>query len=330
LPTPVEAAGPAYEVDVRENPLRLRREPKVDKDGSNVIARLPDGQIVKAVTNKKVNDFLEVETSLSGAHLQGFAFAKYLKPIATGAAAAAVEIPLVVPAASPPTSGIVEVIMPRKQGTVTKRTQFANALSLNEPGQPGRKGTTPAELCNELIAIVDWLAVEKASHSRYKPHDGSTFCNIYAHDYCYLAGVYLPRVWWTQGAIEKLAQGQPVAPKLEATITEVRANGLLRWLRDFGPRFGWRQTGTLTKLQLEANQGAIGIIVARNKNDGKSGHIAAVIPEFGDHTAQRDSAGEVIAPLQSQAGLHNFRYGRGGLNWWKGAKYAESSFWIHA
>jgi len=328
LPTPVEATGPSYEVDVRENPLRLRSEPKIDKNGANVIGKLPDGHIVKSVTNKPVNGFLEVETSLAGAHLRGFASAQFLKP------AAAAEVPVVIPAAAPPTSGLVEVINPRKAGTVTRRVDVASANSLNETGQPGRKGTTPAELCKELITIVDWLAVEKPGHVRYKPHnkpnDRATFCNVYSHDYCYLAGVYLPRVWWTPGAIEKLAQGQQVAPKLENTIEEVRANGLFRWLRDFGPRFGWRQTGSLTTLQQEVNQGAIGIIVARNKNDGTSGHIVAVIPEFGDQTARRNAAGEVIAPLQSQAGRNNFRYGRGGLNWWKGAQFAESAYWLHA
>ena len=35
-----------------------------------------------------------------------------------------------------------------------------------------------------LWRIVDYLAVDKASHARYQPRDGLTFCNIYAHDYC--------------------------------------------------------------------------------------------------------------------------------------------------
>ena len=61
--------------------------------------------------------------------------------------------------------------------------------------------------------------------------------------------MYLPRVWWTPGAIEALAQGETVEPLFGNTIVEQRANDLFRWLRDFGLRFGWRQTGTLTKLQ---------------------------------------------------------------------------------
>jgi hypothetical protein len=324
---PVQATGKMFVVDVRESPLRLRSEPKIDKNNptANVIARLPDGHIVQAVSDKKVNGFLEVETSLLGAHFRGFASAEFLKP-----APNVEEVPVLQPAPAPPTSGIVEVTMPRKAGTVTKRTASATAHSLNEADRPGRKGTTPDQLRAELATIIDYLAVDKPAHKRYQPTGNSTFCNIYAHDYCTLAGVYLPRVWWSAAAIEKLAQGQTVAPLLGNTIDEQRANDLFRWLRDFGMRFGWRQTGSLTRLQQEVNQGAIGVIVARRKNDGLSGHIVMVVPETDDKTAKRDAAGEVTAPLQSQAGRRNFRYGTGGPNWWKGQQFAESAFWIHS
>jgi len=327
-PTEIQATGRFFKVDVRETPLRLRSEPLIDKENptQHVIARLPDGHIVQAVSDKKVNGFLEVETSLNGAHFRGFASAEFLKP-----APGVEEVPVLQPAEAPPTTGIVAVTMPRKPGTaMTKRINPATAHSLNEPNQPGRSGTTPDELRRELAAIIDWLAVDKATHKRYKPIPNATFCNIYAHDYCHLAGVYLPRVWWSAAAIEKLAQGKAVEPLIGKTIDEQRANDLFRWLRDFGMRFGWRQTGSLTKMQQEINQGAIGVIVARRKNDGLSGHISVVVPETDEHTAKRDAAGEVTAPLQSQAGRNNFRYGNGGINWWKGQQFAESAFWIHS
>ena len=324
-PTPVEATGRMFKVDVRETPLRLRSEPKIDKDNQNVIARLPDGHPVRAISNKKTNGFLEVETSLLGAHFRGFASADFLK-----AAPDVQEVPVLHPAPAPPTSGIVAVTMPRKPGTVTKRTGIATAHSLNEPGQPERQGTTPDELRDDLATIIEYLAVDKSTHKRYKPITNATFCNIYAHDYCHLAGVYLPRVWWTAGAIERLAQGHTVPILLGNTIEEQRANDLFRWLRDFGLRFGWRQTGSLTNLQLEVNQGAVGVIVARRKNDGLSGHIAVVVPETDAESAKRNTAGEVTAPLQSQAGRNNFRYGTGGPNWWKGNQFAESAFWLHS
>jgi hypothetical protein len=326
-PTPVTAAGQLFEVDVLETMLNVRREPVIPSAGqpSNVDAKLPDGHVVRAVTGKKVNGFLEIETSRNGALIHGFAFAKLLKP-APGAAPA----PVAVPAPEPPAEGITAVFMPFKPGTVTKRTAAATAHSLNEAGQPGRTGETADERRADLARIIDWLAVDRTSHKRYQPHGGLTFCNLYAHDYCHLAGCFLPRVWWTPGAIEALARGETVTPLLGRTIDEQRANDLFRWLRDFGLRFGWRQTGTPTKLQTEVNQGALGLIAARRVVDGRSGHIVAVVPETEDQRARRDAAGEVIAPLQSQAGVTNFRFGTGKAGWWKDERFAEFAFWLHA
>ncbi|HWP86248.1 MAG TPA: hypothetical protein VNM70_00105, partial [Burkholderiales bacterium] len=168
------------------------------------------------------------------------------------------------------------------------------------------------------------------THKRYRPRAGVTFCNVYSHDFCHLAGVYLPRVWWTAKALLSLTAGVAVKPLIGETIVEMRANDLFRWLRDFGPLFGWRQTGTLTKLQTTVNQGAVGLIVARRKDEGRSGHIVVVVPETDDERAKRDAAGDVTMALQSQAGTRNFRYGKGKADWWRGAEFAESAFWIHA
>jgi hypothetical protein len=325
-PTPVEASGEMLIVDTRESPLRLRSEPKISRpSGANVIGHLPDGHPVRAVTGRASRGFREVETDLAGANLRGFAFAEFLKP-----APSATKIPTTIPEELPPPTGVIAVTMPRKAGTVTKRTGIADAHSLNEKELPGRKGTTPADLIAELDAIIDWLAVDKTSHKRYKPRSGLTFCNIYTHDFCHLAGAYLPRVWWTQKAVIDLTTGKAVRPLIGNTIFEMRANDLFRWLRDFGPAFGWRQTGTLSKLQQNANQGGLGLIVARRKIEGRSGHIVMVVPESSVRKARRNTAGEVIAPVQSQAGSRNFRRSTGGLNWWRHDRFAESAFWIHS
>jgi hypothetical protein len=137
-------------------------------------------------------------------------------------------------------------------------------------------------------------------------------------------------VWWSSAALLRLAAGETVQPLIGNTIFEARANDLFRWLSDFGASFGWRQTGTLSKLQIEVNLGAIGLIVARRKEDGRSGHIVMVLPETGTPLARRNAAGEVIAPLQSQASASNFRRGTGKLDWWKGEQFAESAFWMHS
>jgi hypothetical protein len=325
-PGEVTADGRMFVVDTQESPLRLRSAPEISEpSGENVIAQLPDGQPVRAVNSKVVNGFREIETNLHGALLHGFGFAKFLT-----AAPADTEIAVEAVARELPTSGVVAVTMPRRAGTVTKRTDFADAHSLNEPRQPTRTGTSPTELVDSLNGIIEWLASDDPDHKRYQPRDGLTFCNIYTHDYCTLAGVYLPRVWWTQRALLDLNTGKQVAPLIANTIVEMRANDLFRWLRDFGARFGWRQTGTLTKLQQNANQGGLGLIIARRKEEGRSGHMVMVVPETDAVSAKRNAAGEVTAPVQSQAGSVNFRRGTGTLNWWSDDRFAESAFWIHA
>ena len=328
-PTALQMTGRRYVVDVQGSPLRLRSEPRVPRDNPrvNVLARLPDGHFVYHLSGNESDRFMEVETSLNGAYFRGFAATKFLREVRK---AVPVDAIVPVPKAIEPASGIVAVYMPRKPGTVTRRTAPAGAHSLNEDGQPRRSGETASQRCADLGAIIDWLGVDKPSHERYQPTRGATFCNIYTHDYCFLAGVYLPRVWWMPGAIERLAQGETVEPLYEKTIDEQRANDLFRWLRDFGLRFGWRQTSTLTKLQEAANLGGIGIIVARRKIDGKSGHIVAVVPETADLKAKRDSDGNVIGALQSQAGKVNFRYRASTVEWWKGEQFTDSAFWIHA
>ncbi len=320
-PTPVASSGITMQVRAASAPLLVRREPRVD---AGVVSTLPGGHLVKVPSLKPKARFAAVETSLNGAYVQGFVAVKAL-----AAVDGSPDVPVLTPSPIAPRSGIVAVYAPRRTGEMTRRTDAADAHSLNEPNQPGRTGTTPQELRQELATIIDYLGVDKAVNLRYQPRPNVTFCNIYAHDYCYLAGVYLPRVWWTPDAIERLAQERSVEPLLGSTIDEQRANDLFRWLRAFGPRFGWRQTGSLTTLQTEINAGAVGLIVARRKDDGRSGHILAVVPETNDQQAKRDAGGAVIAPLQSQAGTRNFKYGTGASNWWLGAGFADSAFWIH-
>lgn len=325
-PAPTEAAGPLFRVHTMTTTLRLRSEATISTPlAKNVITELPDGHVVRSITGKPKNGFIEVETALGGTLFGGFASGKYLVASDAPGAAAAVE-----PAAPPAARRFPAVEMPRAAGSVTKRTRNADAHSLNEPNMPGRTATDAAGLCRELGAIIAYLAPNKAAHKRYQPRAGLTFCNIYTHDYCTLAGVYLPRVWWTAPALVKLSHGQAVKPLYGDTITEMRANDLFRWLRDFGQNHGWRQAVSADEVQLHANRGGVALIVARRKEDGRSGHMVAVVPETGAHKAKRNAALVVTSPLQSQAGATNFSYGTSTPDWWKAVRFAESAFWLHA
>jgi hypothetical protein len=321
----ISATGPSFRVDTTVSTLRLRQEARISTPPTaNVIAELPDGHVVRSISGTAVNGFIEAETMLGGKLFRGFASARFLAPVSTAQAAAATR------AAAPPAVAIPAASLSHRPGSVTKRTALAGALSLNEPNMPARQAADPAGLRAEVDAIIDYLASDRPAHKRYQPRNGLTFCNIYIHDYCTLAGVYMPRVWWTQPALLKIGQGQKLDEKLGNTVDEVRANNLFRWVRDFGASFGWRRAASLTELQDHANMGGVSIIVARRKEDGRSGHIVAVVPETATETAKRDLAGNVTMPLQSQAGSVNFRRSRGAVNWWLEARFAESALWLHA
>lgn len=326
-PTPVLSNKKIYKVKNTASSLNLRSTPEKPavKPNRNIIASLPGGHLLSWLSGSMHDQWLEVETSLNGAHFKGFVSTDYIVLVKDNT--------LLVPVLTPmpaPLNGLPAVYMPRKSGSITKRSEMANALSLNEPGQPSRPSSgLPAELSASLIEIINWLNVEKPGHKRYQPTNSATFCNIYAHDYCHLAGVYLPRVWWTQSAIQKLSIGQVVAPLLGDTIEEIRANNIYRWLKDFGMQFGWRQTGELAKLQDAANLGGVALIIARRKLEGRSGHVVMIAPETNSIRAKRDSNGNVLIPVQSQAGAVNYKF-RVLNEWWKGEQFAEFSFWIHA
>ncbi|HEU5165884.1 MAG TPA: hypothetical protein VFU29_10115, partial [Chitinophagaceae bacterium] len=212
-PTPVSAAKKIYRVKITSNTLNLRSEPKIPAGNklANRVAALPNGQLVNLISGSPGDKWFEVETSLNGANLKGFAVSDFLELVSTKAMTR--SIPVATPFTEEPQSGITSVFMPQKSGVITKRTGMAGPFSLNEPDQPLRSNNSdPSVLREDIMRIVNWLNVEKSTHKRYQPGEGKTFCNIYAHDFCHLAGVYLPRVWWTQRAIEKLARSEVVQP----------------------------------------------------------------------------------------------------------------------
>jgi hypothetical protein len=340
-PSPLTATGKTYRVATQSDPLSLRSSPQVTKapQKDNRIAALPRHSLVRAIDNIPVNGFLEVEAETQGAVRRGFAAFSLLKAVSATAELAHHVVPNTgpYPVAWPTkpaaaANGILPAVhLKRKPGAVTRRSNLpteGGAYPLNEPSMPTRGNGSAEARKTQIAAIIAFLDCENPGHLRYKPAK-ATFCNLYAHDFCALAGAYLPRVWWTSKAIERLRSGERVEPAYLATVDEMRANALFRWLTDYGADYGWRQTGTLTKLQDVANAGGLGLICARNTVDGRSGHIVAVVPETNDFKAKRNAAGDVVAPVQSQAGRVNFRYGTSKLNWWLGAEFAASGFWVH-
>jgi hypothetical protein len=294
--------------------LFLRSEPIV-KDSTKK-AVLPMGQVVIKLAESDVPNWWEVSTSIDGVSVKGFLSARFLVPDADFE--------------GPGTQSSVSAVHLHVNTPVTRGgTRWAFAL--NETGQPTRSSSAPADKAKELGNIIKWLDVE--TKARYQPKTTATYCNIYGYDYCYLANVYLPRVWWTPSAIAKLKAGKAVSPIIGNTVYEIRANGLFDWLKDYGAVFGWRRTfpsaNNLTELQNAANDGQVVVILAQHKIQNKSGHICAVAPETSTQKAVR-SGSTVIRPLQSQAGRTNKKYWTPTAWWTNSTKYKDFGFWINA
>lgn len=296
------------EFKVNATNLNLRSEPRVSRN--NLIATLSLGDRATKIAEDADAQWWRVATEIQGVHVEGFVSHRFLVP------ADKFDQPA-------PQSGVREVHL--KTGNKIARNQTSGrAFPLNEVGQPTRNGGPAAVHTAELISIIKWLNVEQSK--RYKPANGSTFCNIYAFDYCHLANTYIPRVWWTRKAIATLAAGGSVAPVFGVTVSELNANSIFNWLEEFGRDFGWVRTFDMTDLQNAANAGQVGIICAQRRELNRPGHIVAVAPENGGHQATR-RGGQVTVPLQSQAGVSNFDYG--GKIWWTGSQFGKFGFWKH-
>jgi len=288
--------------------LNLRSEPIVAP--RTLVATLPHGHPVTKLDEANDANWWRISTALQGASVEGFVNRNYLT--------------LASDFTEPPSQRGIRDVHLQTNDRILRSQTGGRAFPLNEDGRPRRDGTTAADRAGQLGDIINWLRVDQSR--RYLPVGGTTFCNIYAYDYCYLAGVYLPRVWWTRNAIATLASGGQVSPQYGTTVTELNANSIYNWFEEFGANFGWLRTFDLTVLQDAANAGKVCIINGQRTDLNRPGHICPVVPEVQSHAAVR-RGGAVTTPLQSQAGASNFRYG--GRVWWTGAQFRRFAFWVH-
>lgn len=289
--------------------LFIRSEPVVQPNTKKAV--LPMGQLVIQKSISNVAPWWEVSTEVQGTALVGFVNSTFLVPVNTFVA--------------PVEHGSLSPVHLRTTNSIT-RNGTGRAFPLNEANQPTRNPVDPAsDKAHALGKIIKWLDVE--NKARYRPTGNSTFCNIYSYDYCFLAGVFIPRVWWMQNALAKILAGTPQSPIYGQTVDEMTANRIFSWLKEFGSDFGWRRTFDLTDIQNAANDGQVGIICAQRVDLHKPGHICPVVPETSTHKAQRDGS-DVTKPLQTNAGATNMQYVA--RVWWTSNKFREFGFWIHA
>ena len=311
---------------VTANQLRLRSTPN-SQTNRNIIAVLSNGQLVEKVADSQP-DWWEVRALDSGASgATGFVANRFLEAIQPEVIPTSTSTPN---PTSIPTNILASLVTPvhlqENRASVTRKVTTGRAYPLGEPNRPSRDTSSVATATASIHNIIKWIDVEQSA--RYEPNAKSTYCNIYAHDYCYLNGVYLPRVWWTSKALIELNHRNHVPVQYGQTVNELNANNLLRWLLEWGDDFGWRRVFDLNELQAEANRGKVCIISARNINENSSGHICAVVPENNTEKAIWNADGKIKFPLQSQAGRTNKKYFNNSW-WWLTRTFADFGYFVH-
>ena len=87
---------------------------------------------------------------------------------------------------------------------------------------PFRDLTDAATKRESIARLIDKLDVTK--NIRYKRTVEDTYCNVYSYDYCYFSKVYIPTVWWTDEAIQKILDGQEVEAIYNETKRTLRTH----------------------------------------------------------------------------------------------------------
>lgn len=193
---------------------------------------------------------------------------------------------------------------------------------------PYRDLTSADSRRKSIGRLIDKLDVETSI--RYQRTVEDTYCNVYSYDYCHFCKVYLPTVWWTEDALEKVLDGKEVEAVFEQTVDRIYSSAIHDWFLEWGESFGWRRMFSVDEMQFQVNKdGGIGMICAKRKIKGLSGHIVPVVPETDLHQAYREN-GVVVYPLQSQAGKINYNYfSEVRKDWWNDELYSSYVFYYH-
>lgn len=199
---------------------------------------------------------------------------------------------------------------------------------LSDSEIPFRDLTDAASKRKSIRQLIDKLDVK--NNLRYQRTVEDTYCNVYAYDFCYFSKVYLPTVWWTDESLEKVLNGEEVVPVFEETVVPIYSSAIHDWLLKWGASFGWKRMTDLNEIQEKVNnEGGVGIICAKRKIVGLSGHIVPIVPETKKKKAYREN-GVVIYPLQSQAGKLNYNYfSKARKDWWNHERYSSHVFYYH-
>lgn len=309
-------------LEVTADHVNLRSAPALDPH--NIVDVLRRGQRVDGL-EPAASEWWRVQAESSTGRHSGYVASRYLQTVAVGVSTPQSWSP---PGLAPGVASRLGVHILGVKDARRDSMQARHAALTDTSAVPLRDSqVSDSAKVTKLRAIVEFLAVERSA--RYQPAPPHTYCNVYAYDYCYLAGAYLPRVWWNGRALASALQGLAPPPVWGRTVDEVTANGLCDWLAQWGAEFGWRAASDVDELQVIVDRGCVGLICGQRVNLDQPGHIVAVVPESDQQRAIRANA-KISVPLQSQAGARNYEYFAD--PWWQrlASRFRSRGFWYHA
>jgi len=313
MPTPTHVVTAAM--------LNLRSAPRVST--RTRIGTLAEGSGVECLDPNATRGWMRVRALVNGRPLDGYVAARYLEPLPS---------PRLVtpPSAGDPRDAAIPAVHLSSRRRESRRDHDGGRIyPLAEPWMPKRRAKSNGAKSKQLLAIVAFLDCGNRAHHRYRPRRGNDYGNVYACDFCFLAGVFLPHVWWREPALHRIAGGHRVKAAYGTTVAELDTNALHDWFADYGAAFGWRAVHDLDTLQASANNGDVCIIVAR-RSANAPGQISLVVPESPRCMARRYADGRIRAPVESRAGARNDTLHVGSRRWWTARKFEAFGMWRHA
>lgn len=222
---------------------------------------------------------------------------------------------------------IKRAVLPESQESQLD-SMLAKFHPISDSSIPYRDMTSAETKRESIHRIIEKLDVTKSI--RYQRTVEDTYCNVYSYDYCHFSNVYLPTVWWNDESLEKKLNGETVEPIFDETVVPIYSSAIHDWFLKWGASFGWKRMTNLDEIQHKVNsEGGVGIICAKRKIVGLSGHIVPIVPETNLKKAYREN-GVVIYPLQSQAGKLNYNYfSKARKDWWNHERYSSHVFYYH-
>ncbi|WP_413998754.1 SH3 domain-containing protein [Flavobacterium sp. W1B] len=297
---------------VASSSLNLRDFPSTN-DNSTILAKIPFRHTVKLI-EKTASDWWKVK--LLNTEKEGFVFSKDIEPVDESTDEISdLEVPN---------------FEPGLKGSLDNKEETYKPIG--NPSIPFRDLTSAESKRASIAKIIDTLDVSKSF--RYQKDEADTYCNIYTFDFCFFAKVYIPRLRWTDKAIEELKKGNEVPVIFEDTVRPFYSNYIYDWFEKSANAFGWKKIDNVDELQEKVNaNGGVGIICAKRFILNKSGHVVVVVPETETEKAYRVD-GKVIYPLQSQAGMNNYNYfSEIRKDWWNNKDpekgYSSAIFYYH-